>query len=465
MLIPSRIFICRDVFVIDAAGVVLYNILSNPVEALDIWPRLKVHFFDKEYTPIYIAISKYYNKYNSIPSFDDLELTIREENLLLKVSSLKQSETPTDIDNDIAVDALIDQFTQKETLNKISTFVENILLYDSEEIKEKLSVILMDLDEKTERSESIYLMNDIYIIDEQETHNRISLGLNNWLDARDGGVPLTELVMFGGHRGSGKSVISCNIAANQFEQGNACLYFSIEMRYREIFNRLISILSGVHNSKLSKGECDIDDYMKIANVRSKMFEDSQEIYENFLEHRNYEQFEKDLISTRKLNKHNQLVIIDNQMLTPIDIDLTIQKFKTKFEDKLKVVIVDYVNQINVPDIYEWKTQIHLSKHLKNMARKHDVVMVTPYQTDKEGVAKLSKGIENAADITAALSPFEEYINIHSTKTRNIKPFSINAPIDWNTLAMSADDAVVVKEEEKPSKKKDQKKEMAKDIPF
>ena len=53
----------------------------------------------------------------------------------------------------------------------------------------------------------------------------------------------------------------------------------------------------------------------------------------------------------------------------VTIDINIQKFKTRFGDKLKTVVVDYVNQINIPDIYNWQTQIMLSNKLKEFARK------------------------------------------------------------------------------------------------
>lgn len=470
MLIASRILICEGIFVNDAAGIVLYNILKNPVEAVDIWPKIKIHFFEKEHLPIYVAISKYYNKYNSLPSFSDLILTTREENLLTRLYILKDSDVPEDLDPNIAVDALIDEFTQREVLDKISIFVDKVLTYDTSEIKENISKILLDLDEKTQNSEQIYGMNEIYLIDKEEEHKRIPLGINNTLDAKNMGVALTELIMFGGYRGSGKSNIACNIADNQIEQGNSCLYFSIEMRYREVFNRMLSIRTGIPNNLLLKNQCSKDDYIKIANARRSYFEDTDDIFNKFLHHEDYEKFEIDLLRTKELKKNNQLIIVDNQFLTPTEIDLTIQKYKTKYEDNLKLVIVDYVNQINVPDIYDWKTQILLSKHLKNMARKHDVVLVTPYQTDKQGEARLSKGILDAADIAANLTAFKEedgsgYINIKSTKTRNISNFEINCPMNWNTLKISPEDAIIESTSESTEEKTQNKKEKAKDIPF
>jgi len=426
----------------DVAGIVLHNVLKNPESSLEIWPKLKIHFFNSDYEEIFRTINKYYVKNNTLPTFEDLKITLREQSIIQKIVALELLEVSEDIDNIIATEALKDQFTQDEVLNQISTFVDNIATYDTKEVKTELAEILLDIEQKTETSEEIFLMNDIFVIDNEEMHSRVTLGINNTFDADTGGLSLTELVMIGGHRGSGKTVAACNIAINQYAQGNVGLFFSIEMRYREIFNRFISILSGVDNTKLRNMRCDFNDYMKVANTRSNMFVDSEEVLQDFIKHKDYEKFEIDLVKSKRLKKDNQLIIVDNQSLTMADIDLNITKFKMQFGDKLKVVVVDYVNQIQIPDIFDWKNQISMSKGLKALARKHNIVMVTPYQTDTTGEARFAKGLLDAADVAANLEATDDYITFTSTKTRNIAPFTFNSPIDWNTFAMSPTDAVL-----------------------
>jgi len=426
----------------DVAGIVLHNVLKNPESSLEIWPKLKIHFFNSDYEEIFRSINKYYNKNNTLPTFADLKITLREQSIIQKIIALELLDVSDDIDNLIATEALKDQFTQDETLNQLSTFVDKIPTYDTVEVKEELANILLDLEQKTETSEEIFLMNDIFVIDNEEVHSRVTLGLNNNFDAITGGLSLTELIMIGGHRGSGKTVAACNIAVNQYEQGNVGLFFSIEMRYREIFNRFISILSDVDNNKLRNMRCNLDDYMKIANTRSNMFVDSEEVLQDYIKHRDYEKFEIDLVKSKRLKSDSQLIIVDNQSLTMADIDLNITKFKMQFGDKLKVVIVDYVNQIQTPDIFDWKNQISMSKGLKSLARKHNIVMVTPYQTDTSGEARFAKGLLDAADVAANLEASDDYITFTSTKTRNIAPFQFNSPINWDSFAMSSTDAVL-----------------------
>jgi len=447
----------------DIAGIVLKKILENPADALDVWPKLKIYFFNSDYNAIFFAISKYYNKRNKLPSFNDLYIITRDESLVLKIKALELLPIPEDVDLLIAAEALADEYTQEETLNQLFDFVERIPMLDTSEVKKSLSDILIVLDERTQETEEIYRMNEVYTIDKEEIHSRIPLGINNTFDANTGGLSLTELIMLGGARGSGKTIAACNIAVNQYMQGNVGLFFSIEMRYREIFNRFISILSNVNNRHIRNMKCTFEDFMKIAKVRKDMFCDAEEVFDDFLKHKNYEKFEIDLISSKKLKPDNQLIIVDNQMLTLTEIDMNIQKFKSIYGDKLKAVVVDYVNQIQETDIYDWKTQIKLSKALKNIARKHDIVMISPYQIDSSGEARFAKGLLDAADVAAILEvpKGSDYITFNSTKTRNIAPFSFNSPINWDTLAISPEDAII--DPESSDNKKEKTKEAVEDI--
>ena len=452
----------------DVAGIVLHSILKNPESVLEIWPKLKIQFFSSEYSQIFVAISKYYNKYNEIPSFESLKITTRDQSLVNNLQALEFLPISEDIDVDIAVDALKDQFTQEETLDQLSNFVDKLVTYDSSETKLKLAEVLQHLEEQTDTAEEVCLMNDLFLFDEEELLSRIALGLNNTFDSSTGGMGLTELIMIGGHRGSGKTVAGCNIAANQYNNDGSCLFFSIEMRKREIFNRFVSILSGVPNENIKLNRCSPEEQQIVARTRADMFVDSEEVYQDFLKHKDYKQFEVDLIRSKQLTP-NQIITIDNQGLTLADIDLNIQKFKSLHGDRLKTVVVDYVNQIQIPDIYNWQSQIMLSKKLKDLAVKHNVLMITPYQTDTSGEARFSKGLLDAADVAVVLTNDKDNqcINFSSTKVRGYKDFEFNAPCEWNSLRILPNDAIIHSDDdidEKP-KTKQQPKEEVEDIPW
>jgi replicative DNA helicase len=425
---------------VDVSAVVLNKLLSE--QSLDIWAKLKLVFLDPAYSSLYSVINKHYERYNKLPNFDDLELTIREGPAAKTLATLKLTELP-DVSAEVALDALIDQYTQNETVKLLDKFVDKLPLYDSNEIKENLSTIALTIEEKTHTSEKVYTMSDILLFrNPQELEKeRVYLGLNNTFDAVLGGVARQELILIGGKRGSGKSITSSNIFINQYESGNSCLYFSIEMTAIEVMERNLAILANVNHQSLKQNKLTDEEVLKVVKARAEMFEDADQTVLEFMRHRDRFKFEETLVRNYRLKQTNQMVIVDDRDLSIGAIDLHIGKMKARFGDKLAVVVVDYLNQIVADGIdqYDWKPQIEVSKKLKNLARKYEIVLVSPYQIDASGEARFSKGILDAADIALVMEAHDkekQAITFETTKIRGGKEMQFTCPIDWDTLRIS-----------------------------
>ncbi len=449
----------------DTSAVVLNKLLTE--RNLDIWAKLKLVFLDPAYSSLYSVIGKHYEKYNNIPSFDDLELTIREGPASKTLATLKLTEVP-DVSAEIALDALIDQYTQNETVKLLDKFVDKLPLYDSNEIKESLSTIALTIEEKTHTSEKVFTMADMMMFRHPEDveKERVYLGLNNSFDAVLGGVARQELVLIGGKRGSGKSITSSNIFVNQYESGNSSIYFSIEMTAYETMERNLAILAGVNLQSLKQNKLTDEEVLKVVKARAGMFQDADETVLEFMRHRDRYKFEELLVRNFQLKQDNQMIIVDDRDLTLSSIDLHIGKAKAKFGDKLKLVVVDYINQIVLEgnDQYDWKPQIEVSKKLKNLARKYEIVMVSPYQIDKDGEARFAKGILDAADIALTMEAHDKETNaisFETTKIRGGKEMAFTCPIDWDTLRISPQsvDKPATKEPIKKAGKKQQQEEI------
>lgn len=424
----------------DVSAVVLNKLLVE--RSLDIWAKLKLVFLDPAYSSLYSIINKHYEKYNALPTFDDLELTLREGPAAKTLATLKLTEVP-DVTAEIALDALIDQYTQNETVKLLDKFVDKLPLYDSDEIKENLASIALTIEEKTHTSEKVFTMADMLLFQHPEAleKERVYLGLNNTFDAVLGGVARQELVLIGGKRGSGKSITSSNIFVNQYEAGNSCLYFSIEMTAMETMHRNLAILANVNLQNLKQNKLTEDEVLRVVKARAGMFDGADGLIDEYLRHRDRFKFEENLVRNCKLKQDNQMVIVDDRDLSLGAIDLHIGKMKAKFGDKLAVVVVDYINQIVVEGAsqYDWQPQIEVSKRLKNLARKYEVVMVSPYQIDATGEARFAKGILDAADIALVMEAHEkdkQAISFETTKIRGGKEMAFTCPIDWDTLRIS-----------------------------
>jgi replicative DNA helicase len=183
--------------------------------------------------------------------------------------------------------------------------------------------------------------------------------------------------------------------------------------------------------------------LKVIKSRAAMFEDADDLVSDYVKSRDRFKFESTLVREKSLKKDNQIILIDDRALTLTSIDLHLGKLKSRFGNKLTVCVVDYLNQIVLDtggDMFDWKPQIIVSKKLKELARKHEVVMISPYQIDASGEARFAKGILDAADIALIMEPHDKEngaISFNTTKIRGGPPLNFTSPINWDTLRISS----------------------------
>ena len=210
----------------DIGATVLHMLMEE--QSLDGWSRVKKDFFEESYSSLYSSIHRFYQEYNRIPSFDQLDTVTRDIKTQKDLAALRLLEVP-EIELDLAIDALIDQYSQNESLNLLDRYIDKITVMDSLEVKESLSNIVMKLDEQTHTDEKVSSMGDLLIFQEQgiEEHSCLPLGINNDFDSRVGGAYREELILIGGKRGAGKSLVCANMVANQYDMGKTAIFFTI----------------------------------------------------------------------------------------------------------------------------------------------------------------------------------------------------------------------------------------------
>jgi replicative DNA helicase len=460
----------------DISAIVLNKLLGS--QDLESFSRVKLSFLDPAYSSIFSAVNRHYEKYSTVPSFEDLEMTLREGQTKNTLEAVKLTDA-TEVTIDVAIDALIDQYTQNEAIRLLDRFVDKLATYDTTEIKDNLAGIVLALDEKTLSTEGIDTMDSFMFFQEEEevSRNRVMLGINNTFDAALNGVAKAEYVMIGGPRGSGKSIIVNNIFTNQYEQGNSSVFFSIEMKGRETLERSMSILANVNYQDLKHNKLSPEDLLKVIKVRAGMFVDAGDIVEDFCKHRDRFKFEQQLVRTKELKPDNQMIVIHDRALTLTSIDIHLGKLKAKFGDKLTTCIVDYVNQVKVEgnsnkfSQFDWQPQVVVSTGLKNLADKYDLVMVSPYQIDASGEARFGKGILDPADIALVMEVHDKStgaIGMGTTKIRGAIEQVFTSGIDWNSLRISPVPVERPQKKEKSTKEKksvDKSSEAATDVPW
>jgi archaellum biogenesis ATPase FlaH len=448
----------------DISAVLINKLLTE--KNLDVWSKLKLAFLDPSYSSLYTQISRYYTNYSSIPSFDELEVVVRELPVAKTLATLRLLDE-TDVSAEVALDALIDQYTQTLTISLLEKYVDKLPVYDSAEIKENLASIVLTLDEKTLSAENVFTMSEVSVFQRPEelTRSRMHLGLNNTFDSVLNGVARQELILIGGKRGSGKSIICSNLVVGQYEAGYSSVYFTIEMIAQEVLQRNISILANVDHRALKKNELSDTDILKVVRTRADMFTNADKYVSEFMQDRDQYKFEDSINKYCALKLDNQMVIVDDRKLSLSSIDLHLGKMKAKFGEKFGVAVIDYLNQIVIEGAksqFDWQPQIDVSKKLKELARKYDIVIISPYQIDATGEARFAKGILDAADIAMTLEPHNEEsaISMETTKIRGDKAMKFTSGMNWDTLRISPIpiDKPEIKKEPKDGIKRAGKKE-------
>ena len=89
---------------------------------LETWGNLQLDYLPKEFHVIYRAISKHFEVENSLPTFDDLKLSIPSRDLKEKVTAIES----LDIDSEpyLLLEYLKNEYTQSELLDEVEKYLD-----------------------------------------------------------------------------------------------------------------------------------------------------------------------------------------------------------------------------------------------------------------------------------------------------------------------------------------------------
>lgn len=405
---------------------------------MDTWAECEKHYFPSEYAPLWDVLNKYVEEHSILPSFEAINLFLRDGSLRDKFNSLEKAES-IDIDPPTLLEYLKNEYAQIEIMSQLETYLDHTIAVESAaESIEALQAIVMDLEEKVQLKPPGENMQKMELISSDEDLKKsIVLTLNQDYDKEES-FKCTDLILFGGRRGAGKSITCANIATNIFESGHSALYFTIEMTAQEIMQRCCAIATGVPAKALERGNLSLSEWQLVAKWWSSRFEDGERIYHKYLSHHNFREFHKELIKNPLREK--QLDIIYNPSLTLANIRTELDKKVKKLQPK--VIVIDYINQVkrgianSRMGQYDWTEQIEVSKALKTFAQEYEVTVVSPYQIDATGEARFAKGILDACDAAFVIDAHEHGDNIisfNSAKMRNKEEKNFTSVMDWTSL--------------------------------
>ena len=431
----------------DLASAVLHQIVAQ--QDLSAWTSLRRNYLPSDYGELYDKIGSFLDRFNKLPTFEELKFDAKGQRLQQKIAVIEQIEV--DAEPDLLIEFLKSDYAQEITFKNIERLLENSSAFDNvSDTVEHLQAMIIDLERKIDTEGDQENMQTIELFEpEEDLDNRFPLGLNKEFDSILSFSP-EDLILFGGRRGAGKSIVCANMAASAFNNNSSSIYFTIEMNQREILQRITSIGAEVSHRRLKNKTLTLDEVQRVAKWWSSRYEGGEDLYIN----------EYDLsMSFDEL--HSKLKNLPLKETRRFDIiyepELTVARIRAELERKVaitkpQVIIVDYVNQVKLSKFnpskgqYDWDQQIEISKFLKTMAQKYKVPVVSPYQVDQSGEARFSKGILDQADAAFTLDPHDKSdscMSFDCVKMRNFTDdIAFTSSIDWDTLKIGPESAVV-----------------------
>jgi replicative DNA helicase len=417
------------------------------LQDFETWTQLRKSYLPAEYHSIYNAIDHHCDKFHSMPTFEDLKLSIRDNSTKEKLCAVEPLEVEADAS--MLLEFLKNEYAQKEILDALELYVENTVAFaDASESIGELHQIILDVENKVDLTDPSESMQSIELWDSDEELSRyVPLGFNTEYDNEYQFSP-TDLILVGGKRGSGKSITCSNIAHSVLESGKSAMYFTIEMPSRQILQRACSIATGVPHSRLRMKNLSVTEWGTVAEWWAKRFDGGEERLKEYQSHRDFDKFHHKLKTKHELLPTHQLDII-------YDPGLTLSTIQAELDKKVGVIkpgiiIVDYLNQLRRSTSpsrggqYEWTEQIELSKALKKIAQDYEVPVYAPFQTDDGGNARFAKGILDAPDAVYTLETWEPQdacITFNCAKMRNQAVKGFTSVIDWECIKIGPDVAV------------------------
>jgi replicative DNA helicase len=189
------------------------------------------------------------------------------------------------------------------------------------------------------------------------------------LDKLLGGLQKSDLIIFAGRPGMGKSSFLFSTAINMARLGARIAIFSLEMGVEQIVQRLISMEAGINSQNLRLGQLNQQEWARFVHAAGNL--------SNF-----------------------RIFIDDTAAMNPLE--LRTKSFRLAREHGLDLIVVDYLQLMNSGGAYEnnrVQEVSFISRNLKELARELNVPVLS--------AAQLSRAVEQRQDKRPQLSDLRE----------------------------------------------------------
>ena len=365
----------------------------------------KEDFYKVEHSAIYEAIEKVYSDSKGVDA-----ILIDEE---IKKSNSKNKEEILQILSDILDEItssynlleyanLIKEKAMLRRLGNVGAEITQLAYNDirpAEDIIDIAESMVLNLSKKILKNSIVDMktagVDEIMRMERVSDNRGKTLGISTGfidLDRMTSGLNNSDLIILAARPAMGKTAFALNLALNAGKEQKNVLVFSLEMPAQQLYQRLLSIESGIPQHKLKNVYLEEDEWTKLT------------------------------VATLNLSK-TSIFVADLPYTNVLEIRSYARKMKS--QKKLDLIIIDYLQLINGTgrggsEFSRQQEISDISRSLKGLARELDVPVIALSQLSRAVESRVDKrpmlsdlresgAIEQDADIVAFLYREEYYI--------------------------------------------------------
>ena len=362
-------------------------------------------FYKIEHTAIYKAMEQVYSDSKGIDA-----ILIDEE---IKKSNLKNKEEILEVLSDILDEItssynlleyanLIKEKAMLRRLGNVGAEITQLAYNDirpAEDIIDIAESMVLNLSKKILKNSIVDMktagVDEIMRMERVSDNRGKTLGIPTGfidLDRMTSGLNNSDLIILAARPAMGKTAFALNLALNAGKEQKNVLVFSLEMPAQQLYQRLLSIESGIPQHKLKNVYLEEDEWTKLT------------------------------VATLNLSK-TSIFVADLPYTNVLEIRSYARKMKS--QKKLDLIIIDYLQLINGTgrggsEFSRQQDISDISRSLKGLARELDVPVIALSQLSRAVESRVDKrpmlsdlresgAIEQDADIVAFLYREEYYI--------------------------------------------------------
>ena len=212
---------------LDLQKVTLRRLLDT--QNHELYSKISGEYFTGINRIVYGKIEAFYKANLRLPSIDEFQL-IKKDDVFqeyLDTEIIVEDNVNETIADEFLVAQLQDYFIREETIDFLDKFVDSLDNLEKIEIVDKFQTHMLHLNSAIPYDDELYDVAKLDFFPSEDDFQIFPTGLSAEYDAINGGFATQELVLIGGRRGSGKSIISLNLALNRYFEGNTVAFFSV----------------------------------------------------------------------------------------------------------------------------------------------------------------------------------------------------------------------------------------------